>query len=743
MMHTRIPPFARIAWVMLAATAFASTGQACGPDFPMSLLENRQSALGYAPEGSLEFELKHLSGYSKDPASPANTRFFGSRTEAEAQGLNEAQVAAIASMREASSAPAALLLAANLPIDVGLYTAGAVAWSLGNIEESLALFRAVSALAPAERAHRGVWSAFMEGRAHYRLKDLAEAARAFERTRHEAATGAADPLLLSVESLGEQARVLRESGDPIAAVHLYMEQAARGGAGAIDSLRIVAKDAVLDPATFDVLSADPQGRKLLVAYLFARSAQLEEAIQWDRVSYERAMSAESAREQVAAVIDKLLALPPEAISTPDRVAALAYRVGEYDKAAQWAERSAEPLATWVRAKLALRNGDMDSAAKFYAEAAAVFPTREEAAGSEYFTWNRLYEPPSCSVNAEAGVLALSRGEYVQALALLYQAGNQYWRDAAYVAERVLTLDELRSFVDRVAPSADDVQPADEVEVENSADIFYPGLGPQIRWLFARRSMREGNTGIALAYFDDPELQVRAKQYAALLEDTESRGDTARARAWFKLAKLTRHWGLELLGFEGDPDYAMYEGQFDLYPDWQDESEPGDADTSESHTSGSEVLTNQGKKDQVRRRTDLPVRGPFTSDGERERISRTRAKPLERFHYRLVAADYASKAADLLPPRSQAFAAVLCEATSWLINRNNDQAQLLYRRYIAEGALVPWGERFGQDCPSPDFWKVERQKYVQLARDAAVPVLAVIAVIAGGLLAIVWRRRRRL
>ena len=737
MMHTRIPPLARIAWVMLAATAFASTGQACGPDFPMSLLENRQSALGYAPEGSLEFELKHLSGSSRNPPSPANTRLFGSRTEAEAQGLDAAQVAVIASMREASSAPAALLLAANLPIDVGLYTAGAVAWSRGNIEESLELFRAVSALAPAERAHRGVWSAFMEGRAHYRLKDLAGAAEAFERTRREAATGAADPLLLSVESLGEQARVLRESGDPIAAVHLYMEQAARGGAGAIDSLRIVAKDAVLDPAAFDILSGDPEGRKLLVAYLFARSVQLEEAIQWDRVSYERAMSAESARAQVVAVIDKLLALPPEAISTPDRVAALAYRVGEYDKAAQWAGRSTEPLATWIRAKLALRNGDTDSAAKFYAEAAAQFPTREEAAGSEYFTWNRLYEPPSCSVNAEAGVLALSRGEYVQALALLYQAGSQYWRDAAYVAERVLTLDELKSFVDRVAPRADDVN------VENTTYLFYPRLGPQIRWLLARRLMREGNTGIALAYFDDPQLQIRAKQYAALLKDTESRGDTARARAWFELAKLTRHWGMELLGFEGDPDYAMYEGQFDLYPDWQDESEPGDADTPESHTSGSEVLTNQGKKDQVRRRADLPVRGPFTSDGERERISHTRAKPLERFHYRLVAADYASKAADLLPPRSQAFAAVLCEATSWLINRNSDQAQLLYRRYIAEGALVPWGERFGQDCPSPDFRKVERQKYMQLARDAAVPVITVIVVIAGGFLTIVWRRRRRL
>jgi hypothetical protein len=236
--------------------------------------------------------------------------------------------------------------------------------------------------------------------------------------------------------------------------------------------------------------------------------------------------------------------------------------------------------------------------------------------------------------------------------------------------RVLTLDELKSFVDRVAPRA-------VMLASKTPRIFYPdwGLDP----LAGSPVDARGNTGIALAYFDDRNCNW-AKQYAALLKDTESRRHCAHVQ--FELAKLTRHWGMELLGFEGDPDYAMYEGQFDLYPDWQDESEPGDADTPESHTSGSEVLTNQGKKDQVRRRADLPVRGPFTSDGERERISHTRAKPLERFHYRLVAADYASKAADLLPPRSQAFAAVLCEATSWLINRNSDQAQLLYRRYIA-------------------------------------------------------------
>src|SRR5262245_18541146 len=47
---------------------------------------------------------------------------------------------------------------------------------------------------------------------------------------------------------------------------------------------------------------------------------------------------------------------------------------------------------------------------------------------------------------ELGVLRLARREYTQALAALLRSG--FWMDAAYVAERVLTADELKTYVDR-------------------------------------------------------------------------------------------------------------------------------------------------------------------------------------------------------------------------------------------------------------------------------------------------------
>ena len=51
---------------------------------------------------------------------------------------------------------------------------------------------------------------------------------------------------------------------------------------------------------------------------------------------------------------------------------------------------------------------------------------------------------------ELGVLSLSRGDFSQALDALLRAN--FWEDAAYVAERVLTVDELKAYVDREWPT---------------------------------------------------------------------------------------------------------------------------------------------------------------------------------------------------------------------------------------------------------------------------------------------------
>jgi hypothetical protein len=96
---------------------------------------------------------------------------------------------------------------------------------------------------------------------------------------------------------------------------------------------------------------------------------------------------------------------------------------------------------------------------------------------------------------------------------------------------------------------------------------------------------------------------------------------------------------------------------------------------------------------------------FVTAGERERFNSSIALPNLRFHYRYVVVDKAEHAADLVPPRSQAFSAILCNGTNWMTYTSRDsdvtpagvRARQLYRRYAKEGPLVPWARDFGV-CP---------------------------------------------
>jgi hypothetical protein len=121
----------------------------------------------------------------------------------------------------------------------------------------------------------------------------------------------------------------------------------------------------------------------------------------------------------------------------------------------------------------------------------------------------------------------------------------------------------------------------------------------------------------------------------------------------------------------------------------------------------------------------------------------------RYHYRYLAVDQLVHAADLLPPRSQAFAAVLCTATGWMLSTPGaaERADNLYKRYVMEGPLVAWAVHFGRRCPEPDFAAAEhftRTWYLHLAQRLVghhrLPLVLGLVVLIGGPLA--WRLRRR-
>ncbi len=729
------PQRSRLLLAVVAALA-AWPAWSCGPDFPVTLLDARPQTLLAMSEGVFDFEVSRLLPRPTDALKSADTDGWSSpedvRASAEAVGLTEAQVAAVVAMRSAPDAESAEAAGADLPADVRLYTAAAVAWHAGDLAGAHSRFAAVLALPPEQRALRGVWASYMDARVSLNESNIAAADAAFERTRAWVAAGAADPLGLAVASFGEQARARLYVDDPVAAVKLYAQQAAHDSRSGRQSLLFVARKAFADQSVRARLLDDDLGRQLLVAFLFTRSNELARlAIPADSEAdpYDLPVS-EPNHPTVLGLLDELSKLPLESLPEADRLAATAYRAGRYEQAQRFAAAKDSPLSAWVRAKLSLREGKMDEAAAAYAQAAKSFPA-DEAWGSvptshdeEGYIGGSESLIPQCRVQAEAGTLALARGDYVQALDLLYAAKN-YWTDAAYVAERVVTVDELKTFVDRVAPQALPIVPAPAVDPASDEYVETPEMAPQttLRWLLARRLLREGRLDVAAAYVDDPELKPLAQRYV----EARQRAGSAyfkidQARAWFDAATLAREHGMELLGFEGDPDYRIWGGDFDL-------NDPTTYDEDYNAI--------------INPRSDLKIEGPFTSDGERERVGASRARPLERFHYRLTAADLASRAADQLPPRSQASAAVLCHATHWLIDRQPNSASALYRRYLSFGPYVPWGNTFGRSCPAPDFDKAESERDAQFRhRLWRVGRWAIPIVLAFLVLVVIRRRQRR-
>src|SRR5262249_35174133 len=116
--------------------------------------------------------------------------------------------------------------------------------------------------------------------------------------------------------------------------------------------------------------------------------------------------------------------------------------------------------------------------------------------------------------------------------------------------------------------------------------------------------------------------------------------------------------------------------------------------------------------------DLPPVKDATYVGRDEvaRVAASAIRPDARFHYRYVAANLAEKAAGLVPARSQAYAAMMCTATHWMLDTDQASADRIWHRYVRNGAHVKWGANFGNACPAPDFdaakWLPAKQAWWQ-------------------------------
>jgi tetratricopeptide (TPR) repeat protein len=726
-----------IVWGLLAA---ACGSPACGPDFPNRLLDAGDAALLEAPgvsfrkeigrislanvpfrtlgstntylEQSLEVELADLQAALERSAVPADRRdHILSHHAAERRKITADTNAAYALRPDPAAAPRfgtdPPVITEGLPAEFADYFRGSVSWHQGQVDAARAAWTQLLARPEADRHFKSTWAAFMLGRS--REDDSRRRAIGyFQRVRALANEGFADSLGLAAASFGYEARLQIRDGRYPQAVELFLDQLASGDDQAMLSLHAAAALA-LERRNTDLraLAQNPRARRVVMAYVLSlpvdsgnrpeahMDAPAREFVLRSLERIPRFATNAAARHRYRDPADRWLEAVEAAnvrdVELAEQLVLAAYQVNQMDRAKRWLGVAARtPVAQWLRAKLALRDGRIDEGAALLAEVSRHFPeataatNRPTAAGPQdslsfgteqgIFTWNfppasydpignRVFVGPGGywwlgewrttsgeRIQGELGVLYLARRQYAEALHALLPSG--YWQDAAYVAERVLTLDELKDHVDRFWPAS----PTAAVE-SGDAETWRPpspsdAASHNVRYLLARRLARVDRWTEARAYFPLP-LQSRGdllQQALATAHDNSLPADQ-RARAFFEAARMTRYEGMELLGTEVEPDWHIWSGEYE------------DGVTIAS------------------RATNVVVGQLVTSADEQRRAARQVPAVQQRFHYRWLAADLAWQAAQLMPNNSDETARVLCLGGTWLKNRDPKAADRFYKALV--------------------------------------------------------------
>lgn len=621
--HSR---FLRLPAALAALLAARVPSAACGPDFPNAYLTFNGERLTTLPTLSFAAELDRLLPGGARPAGglARPTEADEVRAALRKTGVPADEAARLAGAVDRLRPPA------KLPREFQLYADGARAWHAEQFAEAARAWRQLLELPAVERPYRTTWALYMIGRVEAR-SDPARAGASFRAVRQAATAGFADSEDLATASLGEEARLRLNEGDFAAALRLYFEQHAAGGASALPSLQFTLRELFrpLEPgssavdltqAALRVIAHEPALRGVVTAWFAARGGPFAEWSPQASFQFRRWIS-------FLPEVDTLT--PAEA----DRWAWAAYQNGLWTEAAALAGKASPdaPASEWVRAMLRLRAGDLADAATHLAGASRGFP-RDPALADQWFDGDTRFrnsreDPPGGTLAGVAGVLALQREQFTEALRLFVLA--KHWADAAYVAERVLSLPELTAFVD--------AEPATG--------------GEALRHLLARRLVRAGEFDRARDYFP---VELRPA-YAAYVADVRTgyREDLparSRAAALWRAAEIARQHGMAIQGTELAPDFSIWSGNFE----WPD------LDAVRERFGGGDGLQPTAAESLRRAQHQVPGR---------------------RFHYRQRAAELALLAATLLPDNDEETARILHTAGRWLAPRNPDEAQYFYKLLV--------------------------------------------------------------
>jgi hypothetical protein len=542
-----------------------------------------------------------------------------------------------------------------------------------------------------DRHYRTVWAAFMLGKVSLKEKDFPTAAQWFQRTRELAKAGFSDSLGLAAESYGWEGRAEWKQEHPEKAAPLFLTQLALGDASAVVSLKTVIPDREpasgllnygpepeerekwtdeqkreeeqKETAKLKVAAQDPLLRRLVTVHILATAVSPD-------YYYTQGLKKPGVSRS-ARWFNTIQQANLSRIEDSEYLGWISYNEGDYKGAAHWLELSKgdSAAALWLKAKLQLRAGKFADATNTMAQAVEMMKTAPAYASREGEEWatedlaaKGEYWGFASSASGDLGGLHLARGDFVQALDVLFK--GQLWEDAAFVAERVLTANELKQYVDALSKT----EPPKEGEDYNK----------KLRYLLGRRLVREDRYADAKEYLPPPYDNVLEK-YVKALEDgaNEKLSKTERAHAWFTAAWLARYDGMELMGTEGAPDAFAESGSFEM-PDLAKERRSGAYQAIAYDKEGNASYDENGSP----KMKSVPALLKASAK-EVQRLNTNKISPDTRFHYRLIAGALAIKAAALLPDNSEEVADVVNTAGLWVKDRDektgNRYMQMIERR----------------------------------------------------------------
>ncbi len=530
----------------------------------------------------------------------------------------------------------------DLPDEFRRYREAVHALARAKDDEAIAGLRALLALPAKERHWRGTWAAYMLGNLEANAGNTPAAIAAWRQVRELARTGSADTLGLAFASLRHEgaAHGLDRLDLQIGLCARY--EAAGGKVPACAPWRSLAQAALLAPeAVQDRVLRDPLARSVVNAALAEGGRYFWNTLPDDRfvqVGWADA-SLDWARERWLAGTERV---GVQESTGADLLAYAAYTGGNYAQAERWAARAdrKSPMTAWVRTRLARRRGDTAAIVRAYND---VDPAKVSA-----------------SLHLEMGKIFLDEGRPVDAFHAFLRGDS--WLDAAYVAERILTVEEVRRVLPRVPGPAEPPPPVREAwgyrigaytieEVAPDDEPRHAGdwdVAPRaaLRHLLARRLVREGRWKEALPHFPQ-DVRATAERAARLVEARARATGEVRGEITAELAFVLRRYGMDLQGTELSPDWHIYEGDY------------GQDDIEEARR----------------------ARGLSTFEARR---LAAHAVPEERYHYRRIASEMGWTASLDFEDGDPRLSQILCSSGRWMADRDPDYADRFYKALVRRG-----------------------------------------------------------